>query len=236
MITAASRNRSGSLMFNTTKELLEDGETIVYHFSSDSAEPILGYQFALEFDPSLLEFDRVLPTSRVGEEYFGLSQIEKGIINSSWNQERALDLSKESVIFSLAFKHKGKELGKGAFAINSNKLHAEAYSVTGAVLDIQLATQLVVPEVAIDKIELFQNRPNPFTGMTTIGFNLPEATTATLRIFDTAGKVIKTYEETFDKGYNELIIKSTELTEFGALYYQLATPTQIATKKMIHTH
>ena len=230
-----SRNRNGSLMLNTKEELLDDGQTIVYHFSSANTEPILGYQFALEFDLNLLEFDQVIPTSLVGEEYFGFSQTDKGILTSSWNRVAGIDLSKETALFSLAFKRKGKELRKGALSINSNKIQAEAYSFTGAVLDVQLADQLVVPEVAINTIKLYQNRPNPFTGMTAIGFNLPEATTATLRIFDTSGKVIKTYEEAFNKGYNELIIKSTELTEFGALYYQLATPTQIATKKMIHT-
>ena len=158
------------------------------------------------------------------------------MITTSWNVGEPVDLTKDEAIFSLAFKLKGNIATESLLTINSNKLQAEAYTESGAVLDVQLKDQLVVPEVAADKLELFQNRPNPFTGMTTIGFNLPTATNATLRIFDTAGKMIKLYEDNFDSGYNELIIKSSDLTEYGALYYQLATPTQIATKKMIHTH
>jgi len=236
LVQTESRNTRGSLNLRATEELIDDGETIIYHFSSSDEQSILGYQFTLEFDPTQLVFDRVMTTSIVGDEYFGFSQTQDGIITSSWNQEAAIDFSKESSMFSLAFKRKDKEVGNDRLVINSNNLQAEAYTDAGKVLDIQLVDQLVVPEVALDKIELYQNRPNPFTGMTTIGFDLPKATTATLRIFDATGKVIKVYEEAFDNGYNELIIKSKDLTEYGALYYQLATPTQIATKKMIHTH
>lgn len=234
LANAESRSKLNSMTFHTQEEIVEDGETIIYHFNSKEQQPILGYQFTLEFDPTLLEFKQVLPSSKIEEEYFGFSQMHDGIITSSWNKATAVDLSKEPKLFSLAFKRKSKD--KESLVINSNKLTAEAYTESGEVLSVQLEDLPLIPEVASDRIHLFQNRPNPFTGMTTIGFSLPEKSTATLRIFDTTGKVIKAYEDTFTKGYNEMIIKSADLTQYGALYYQLATPTQIATKMMIHTH
>jgi hypothetical protein len=40
--------------------------------------------------------------------------------------------------------------------------------------------------------ELYQNQPNPFVNKTLIGFHLPEATEATLTIFDETGRMLFT--------------------------------------------
>ncbi|MBK9582579.1 MAG: T9SS type A sorting domain-containing protein [Saprospiraceae bacterium] len=37
---------------------------------------------------------------------------------------------------------------------------------------------------------MFQNEPNPFKGMTTVSFEMPEAATATLSVYDVTGKVV----------------------------------------------
>ncbi len=232
---STTRSKAGTLSFTTRQELDKDESTLIYHFSSENFTAINGYQFTMEFDPSVLAFDRVIATDWVGEEYFGLEYIDEGVLMSSWNTGEAIDLSQEATIFSLAFKVKGKITTDDLLQINSNKLEAEAYQADGEVLEVTLKQELVVPEVATDKFELFQNRPNPFTGKTTIGFNLPEATTIAMRIFNTEGRIIKEYKGAYERGYNELIISSQDLTQYGALYYQLATPTQIATRKMIYT-
>jgi hypothetical protein len=86
-------------------------------------------------------------------------------------------------------------------------------------------------QVAGAGFELYQNVPNPFEGVTMIGFNLPEATQATLTIMDVSGKVIKTIQSDFAKGYNEVRVSNIDAT--GVLYYQLATDNHTATKKMI---
>ena len=80
---------------------------------------------------------------------------------------------------------------------------------------------------------MYQNQPNPFQGSTLIGFNLPSASTATLTIYDMAGKVLKVVKGNYTKGYNEINISGAELNNTGVMYYQLDTPTATATKKMI---
>ena len=38
--------------------------------------------------------------------------------------------------------------------------------------------------------ELYQNQPNPFVNKTMVGFHLPEATEATLTVYDEAGRMV----------------------------------------------
>jgi hypothetical protein len=83
--------------------------------------------------------------------------------------------------------------------------------------------------------ELYQNQPNPFVNKTFIGFHLPEATEATLSIYDETGRLIFNQRGDFAKGYNTIAIDRALLNTTGVLYYQLQTATDSATKKMIQT-
>ena len=87
-----------------------------------------------------------------------------------------------------------------------------------------------------EPVELLQNQPNPFNEETKIGFNLPEASTAKLTIFDELGRTVKVITNSFSKGYNEItFVKNAFLgqnTE-GVFFYKLDTPTHSATKRMV---
>ena len=78
---------------------------------------------------------------------------------------------------------------------------------------------------------LLQNRPNPFKGSTTIGFVLPAACTARLRILDPSGRLLKQLKKVCPKGYQEEIIELN--TASGLLYYELLTPYGILVRKMV---
>ena len=142
----------------------------------------------------------------MGKDNFGLSNIERGQITTSWNQAEGVDLDSDEILFSLIFELKGEVTTDELLAIANTDLQAEAYDANGELLNVQLLGAEIAPQVATKSIQLFQNRPNPFTGKTTIGFALPEASVATLRIFDSAGRMIRIYDGHYDKGYNELII------------------------------
>jgi hypothetical protein len=80
---------------------------------------------------------------------------------------------------------------------------------------------------------LEQNHPNPFRYETVIGFTLPEAMPARLRIFDVTGRLLKTLEGDFPKGYSRVTVDRDDLRSTGVLYYQLETKDYLATRKMV---
>ena len=116
-------------------------------------------------------------------------------------------------------------------SVSSRITKAEAYSVADGRLDVAL--RFDGKTIAGVGFELYQNQPNPFVNKTFVGFHLPEATTATLTVYDETGRVVFTQKGDFAKGYNAISLDRALLNTTGVLYYTLETATDSATKKMI---
>jgi hypothetical protein len=71
------------------------------------------------------------------------------------------------------------------------------------------------------------------TSKTLIGFNLPEATSATLKVYDETGRVLFVQKGDFAKGRNAIHLDRALLQTPGVLYYTLETATDTATRKMM---
>ena len=88
-----------------------------------------------------------------------------------------------------------------------------------------------------EPFQLFQNRPNPFSDETAIGFYLPEAGAATLTIFDESGRMIYTAKGEYAKGDHSVTVSKSMLgNASGLLYYRVTTEHDSATRKMILTN
>jgi len=98
------------------------------------------------------------------------------------------------------------------------------------VMHLVMENKLLIPE---QSFVLYQNTPNPFSKETYIKFELLKSSEVTLTIYDPKGKVLKTYEGDFEKGKNQIRVNGKDLLVHGILYYQVTTPDQILSKKMI---
>ena len=102
--------------------------------------------------------------------------------------------------------------------------------------DVKIIQNLVVKNrfgSSATSLVLHQNKPNPFSNSTLIKFELLKATSVDLTIYDVEGKVVKSYQDDFDKGLNEIVIAAADLNQQGVLYYQMTTAEQILSKTMI---
>jgi hypothetical protein len=125
-------------------------------------------------------------------------------------------------------------------SVSSRITKAEAYSASAKATADKLDVAFRFNNGAASTVsgvgfELYQNQPNPFVNKTFIGFHLPEATTATLSIFDETGRMVYNQKGAFAKGYNTIAIDKALLNTVGIMYYKLETATDSATKKMIQT-
>jgi hypothetical protein len=169
---------------------------------------------------------------QLGAENFALHRSDAGMISTSWNHSDAIDLEAGDVLFTLEFEALDNAELRNTLTINSTMTAAEAYNSLDQVSEVAL--HFGDKAVNSNEFVLYQNRPNPFTESTVVGFNLPEADYVKITVFDVTGKTVHIESGDFEKGYNEVKMSSKDIKAKGVLYYQIDTQAFTATKKMIH--
>jgi len=223
-----TRTFNGDLVFSLKDKQVQAGEEFTVDFTAKDFNNTLGYQFTIGFDNA--EFvDVATNLTNLNEGNFGLELLEEGVITTSWNSHEAVNIEDDATVFSLTFTATATANISDIVSINSRYTQAEAYNGSD-LYNVALAFN---GEVATNDFALYQNTPNPFKSVTTIGFNLPTASTATLRVFDVSGKVLTSVEVEGAKGFNSVELNRSTLSATGVLYYQVETANHTATMKMI---
>ncbi len=231
----ANRNIDEELTFAITDRSLRANNQVKVAFNASDFNNVLGYQFTLNFDKEVLEFVDVEASGLTGLSVnnFGLAKIDEGIITTSWNAN-GVDLSDGEELFVFTFNVKEDAKLSEALKVSSEYTKAEAYNTDLEIMGVALRFDGERESVTVGNgFELYQNQPNPFRNETLIGFYLPEATKATLKIYNVGGELLRVIEGDYAKGYNAISINKSDLPGNGMLYYQLETPTNTATKKML---
>ncbi len=227
-----TRSNDGILNVKLEDEMLQAGQTYDLAFTASDFKDVAGFQFTLDFAADYLQVldYQGSELSKMSADNFGFAKANQGKVTVSWNETTAINMADDATLFTMSFTAlKDAQLSE-VMAINSSLTASEAYQA-----DLRKDVTLDFGKTIANGNEfaLLQNRPNPFNNETLIAFNLPEMTTATLTIYDVAGRVLKQQKGDFNKGYNEITISRAELSGSGLLYYQLETPTDVATMKMI---
>jgi len=208
---------AGTTFFNVANRSVKAGEEVVVDFKS--AEKMSGYQFTMNL--SGLEVVEVLPGENMNANNFA---VFSDAVTASFENAQS---------FAVKFRATQAGVLSNMIAASSRITKAEAYTETGVRNDVAFrfigANGSVVAGAGF---ELFQNTPNPVQGLTNIAFNLPEASDATLTISNAEGRIVKVVKGAYVKGLNTVTLNRAELSA-GMLFYQLDTPTNSATKKMI---
>lgn len=222
------RSSGNDLIFNLLDIELEKGFEYEIPFKCKDFSNILGYQFAMKFNTEMLEFEDIElgDLAFLTENNFGLNNLEDGILTTSWEAFPEQTMDENESLFTLKFTAKTDGKLSDYFSLNREVMPAEAYS--GSLHSNEHDTEFreIVLEfesqTKVDDLELFQNKPNPFSEETTIEFYLPRPTTAILTIHDLLGNVIWQTEGAYREGFQQIIIRvKNERIESGILIYQL---------------
>jgi hypothetical protein len=224
----AEDRSTGALIFRTEDQVLEADEIYTIEFTAPATE-LMGYQYTLDFDAKSLELIDIVPAIAETEN-FGLTMVEDGAITTSWNNSLPTEFEAEEVVFSVTFHALRDAQLSDLLSISSRYTKAEAYHATQGRQDVFLAFHSDRPDT---EFALYQNVPNPFDRVTTVGFYLPQAEDAILQIRDVSGALIQEVRGSFAKGYNELVISDLNVVP-GVLFYTLKTSTNESTKQMIY--
>ncbi len=236
LLGAEDRNFNGTLVFDVNDVKMTAGQSYTVAFDANDFNNMLGYQFTLNFNTKALDFVSVdaANLAQLSADNFGLARLAEGVITSSWNDVKANSVKNGETLFTVTFEAKEDALLSEVIGLNSKVTIAEAYTAEADVQDVAIAFN---SENGVNVVggtfELFQNQPNPFKATTVISFNLPQASAATLTIYDVSGKVLKVITGDYAKGYHNIQLDRAALSGTGMLYYQLDTDTDSDTKKMI---
>jgi len=229
LVSGDARTTKGTLAFESKEVSFEAGKVFNADFSLANLENVEGYQFTLNVDLSKVEIVSVQEgIAQTGN--FGTRLLERGKLTTSWNQGAEM-VQDEERMFSVTLRAKTTGNLSEAISISSELTTAEAYNTTGELLDVSL--NFKGGTTTENGFVLHNNKPNPFKAATTISFDLPEAGTARLTIFDISGRVVEATEKVYGKGYNEVQVEKAALQGSGIYFYQLETATHTAKKKMI---
>lgn len=226
------------VVWRTSDRKLEQGETVEVDFTVSNFNDIAAYQFAFGFDPEKLVYEGaevltdLIPLDADGD--FGLLD---GQLRTSFSMVEGYNLPEGEPVFRLRFAvlesgHKLSEL----LALSPEALSPRAYSSLLLMTDVELEFSQDLINSAVEpgaapQVQLLQNRPNPFERETAIGFILPEACEAQLRVYDVNGYELLKTTKRYPAGYNEERLETDAAP--GMLFYELTTPFGVLVKKMI---
>jgi Dockerin type I domain/Cohesin domain len=219
LIGAEERGSRKAFVMTAEDRIVKAGEEVSMNVVADAAN-VAGFQYTLNFDKNALEFAGV-KAGAINMTDANVAVVE-GAITTSWNGEAT-----NGNLFTVTFRAKTDGRLSELVNVNSRYTEAEAYTKQAETMNVELRFN----GTAANGFALFQNQPNPFSKETIIGFNLPSAQAATLKVYDVTGKAIKMVNADYAKGYNE--VKIADLKATGVLYYTLETQGFTATKKMV---
>jgi uncharacterized protein (UPF0216 family) len=228
LLDAETRNNGGVLTLQTEERVLEPGEEILVPVRIPDSRDLEGFQFTLSFDPAL-EFTG-LETGNLSSENFGYRFVDEGLITVSWNGRWNEDIP----AFGLHFRVRDEGLLSQMLALHSSILQAEAYLRDGrehrfASIELEFLRDLTDED---DGLALYQNIPNPFTGHTIIGFNLPTEGQAILVFHDVSGREVRRILGTYPAGFHQVELLASDLPGMGMYYYTLQFKGRQLTRRM----
>ncbi|HOY06878.1 MAG TPA: T9SS type A sorting domain-containing protein [Saprospiraceae bacterium] len=220
-LQSADERSSGTMLFDVEDRAVKAGETFTVNFKGD--QRVQGYQFTMNLNG--LSVVNIAGAGEIKAANFGV--FDDAITTSVDGTDNE---------FSVTFRAAKAGQLSNMLGVSSRITKAEAYSLANNRMDVafRFGSPAGTTTVGVG-FELYQNEPNPFVNKTFIGFHLPEAAEATLRIFDETGRLVFMQSGAFAKGYNTISIDRQLINTTGMLYYTLETATDKATKKMIQS-
>lgn len=224
-LMSVQERSQGMLLFDVDDRMVQAGETFTVSFAT--AEQVKGYQFTM--NTGNLEVLEILPGEQMDATNFAVFASRQAV-TTSWSVGGHAN-------FAIRFRATTAGKISDMLAVSGSITKAEAYSPGNEQMQIGFRFHEKDGGVtlAAQRFELYENQPNPFIDRTVIGFFLPEATTATLSVFDETGRLLHTQKGDYAKGYNAVTLEGRDLDANGVLYYKVTTPTNSATRTMIQT-
>lgn len=210
------------------------GEMVEIPFTLKDLESVEGLQFTLEWNTDYLAFVDIKTNGglEVSDANFGQHMLDKGVLTACWHSTSTWYLpgNDQKKLFTVGFiaERDGQlsNLIQSSGLITNNLIFKKGE-------ERPLAFVIDFDESDAEYFTLYQNTPNPWQDVTNISFHLPAADDVQLSIYDDNGRLLKSYQDYFEKGFNSISVNKEDLGASGMLIYRLETREHVAMKKMV---
>ncbi|GAB4493395.1 MAG: hypothetical protein OHK0019_17300 [Saprospiraceae bacterium] len=192
--------------------LLRAGE--FYDLSLQISEPgdWLGLQFAMQFDPKIVEIEVVHPGNLPGLDENSFAQPLPGVLHFSWFSPEPQVIFPEENVLSLRAKALQSATLQEVVQLKNERLTAEIYTSGAAIRPLQLIFEKNERQSGT---VVFQPQPNPTTAGVRIPVWLARSEKICLEVVDFSGKTIFQTERVFESGSQILEIPATVFPATG---------------------
>jgi hypothetical protein len=224
------RGGRGEYYLETEDRSFGSGEAVEVVWRGRSAEPVSGLQLTLGWAGEVLELEE-LGRGELSEGQMGRRWVNEGLLTASWHAAggEAVEHGGKTELFRMVFRAKGAGRLSEVLYLSDEKTRTEAYGTGGDLMEVRLGYG-----EAADAYALYQNRPNPLSEGTQIGFYLPQGGEATLTLTDMQGRVLRVLRGDYGRGYHQVWIEGRDLPK-GVLQYTLRAGDYTATRRMVVT-
>lgn len=228
-IVTESRNSAFRLSMDDVA--FDAGKTLTLAVRSTDDLNLIGTQFALAFDPSVVAFTAIKPGVLDIEPYhMNEMHAAGGKVYVSMDAAGGVQVNPGDVLFTIEFRSltSGKS---NVFSFDNQRFTSEVYDIDATARMLELTSDQRVSEESA--FTVFQNKPNPFKDETSISFSLEASSEVVFRIMDITGKIVLQQSAYMEKGFHKIQVNAAMLGKTGVYYYQIEAAGQNATRKMI---
>lgn len=228
------RSAEGEVSFQAKDRVFAAGDEVRVEITTPDLSDLVGFQFTLDFDPTVLALQQTEPDLIPAE--FTATPGE-GHVTATWHSVTMLDptvVGKDMYMraFTLVFKALKAGTLSEQLRMSSSVTPAEAYlrdlKQVGASLKY-----LPVQVTPGKRLRLLTLWPNPVQDRLTAAFYLPESGPTTITLTDAAGMVLHTSEAERAQGYHETTIELSDRTKPGILFLHVQGPGGAAVQKVM---
>ena len=225
-------NAAPNFYLSAHEQVFKKGELVAVPFTVEEDAQIYGLQFTMEFDTDKLLFQGVdSGVLDVDHDNFALLNDNIGKITFSVSAPELMTISEGESLFYIYFESLEAGQLSQLVDMSSEVVKSEMYTSDYRVKHVDYVFRL--QKEFEEEIELFQNKPNPFSDRTNIAFYVPRSQKVSLTIFNAEGQLLLQRADNFEAGINEFLINANELASEGLLIYRLNSGATSVTRKML---
>lgn len=231
-------------------KMVRSGDSVVVELLAKTRDTLSTMQFTLSWNPAILSFGRVdtlggFPPSAITDE-FGTANVSQGKMTFVWisSNINGLKIADSLGVFKVVFKAIGANgtnspvqyIGSPT-QIKASNAQLVGISVTTQEGSIKIGTTATQENgkviLSVPKLQLAQNKPNPFHNQTIIPFYIHEADEVILSIYDFKGQKLIEKIGFYTSGTHEWLLNTEGILANGFYVYSIRTRSAFDSKVLI---